>query len=72
MELNVWMSSTIEKISALDGGKKGFTVTIKRGDGSTRTFKPRHIVFALGFGSGRANMPSLPGMVIFYLLWGTQ
>lgn len=61
MELNIWLSSTIEGIKEVPG--KGWSVVVKRGDGTTRTFAPRHIVFAHGFGGGKANMPKYPGMV---------
>ena len=61
MELNVWLSSTIENMKEVPG--KGWSVTVKRGDGTTRTFAPRHVVFAHGFGGGKANMPKYPGMV---------
>ncbi|EJD04564.1 FAD/NAD-binding domain-containing protein [Fomitiporia mediterranea MF3/22] len=61
MELNVWTSSTIENIQQNPSGK-GWTVSVKRADGSIRVFNPRHIVFAHGFGGGVANLPKFPGM----------
>ncbi|TDL21218.1 FAD/NAD-binding domain-containing protein [Rickenella mellea] len=70
MELNVWTGATIASIIQdenkvpLNGdqGPGAWTVTIKRSDGRERTFHPRHVVFALGFGSGVPNMPTYPGM----------
>jgi len=63
MELNIWLSTTIDSIKEVPG--KGWSVVVKRGDGTTRTFAPRHIVFAHGFGGGKANMPKYPGMEDF-------
>lgn len=69
MELNVWTSATVTSVkydlSAVGKtqGKGAWTITIKRGDGKERTFKPNHVVFAHGFGGGVPKMPSIPGMV---------
>ena len=62
MELNVWTGATIEKLQQNPSGTD-WTVSIKRADGTSRTFKPRHIIFAHGFGGGVPNMPEYPGMV---------
>ncbi|KAL5534810.1 hypothetical protein ACEPAG_1274 [Sanghuangporus baumii] len=61
MELNVWTSATIEKLQKNQSGND-WSVAIKRSDGTTRTFKPRHVIFAHGFGGGVANIPQYPGM----------
>ncbi|KAI5122701.1 hypothetical protein M0805_009754 [Coniferiporia weirii] len=61
MELDIWLSSTIDKVEK-DPSGKDWSVTVKRSDGSTRSFKPRHVIFAHGFGGGLPNMPSYPGM----------
>lgn len=61
MELNVWTSSTVQSMKEVSG--KGWSVIVKRGDGTTRTFTPRHVVFAQGFGGGKPIMPTYPGMV---------
>jgi cation diffusion facilitator CzcD-associated flavoprotein CzcO len=63
MELNVWTSTTIDKLEE-DPSGKSWTVTVSRAtDGTKRTFKPRHVVFAHGLGGGEKKMPSIPGMV---------
>ena len=62
MELNIWTSSTIEKLVP-NPGKDGWTVTVKKADGSTRIFKPGHVILAHGFGGGVPKMPYYPGMV---------
>ncbi|KLO18204.1 FAD/NAD-binding domain-containing protein [Schizopora paradoxa] len=63
MELNVWLSSTVQTMKEAPG--KGWSVTVKRGDGTTRTFTPRHVVFAQGFGGGKPITPTYPGMDTF-------
>ncbi|KAM5344458.1 hypothetical protein ACJ41O_012994 [Fusarium nematophilum] len=59
MELNVWTGTTVEKAD-YDDKNKIWTVTVRRGDGSERTIKPRHVVFATGQ-SGDPIIPSFPG-----------
>ena len=54
MELNVWTSANIEKLQK-NQATQDWTVAIKRSDGTTRTFKPRHVIFAHGFGGGVAT-----------------
>ncbi|KLO15576.1 FAD/NAD-binding domain-containing protein [Schizopora paradoxa] len=63
MELNIWLNSTVETMKEVPG--KGWSVVIKRGDGTTRTFVPRHVVFAQGLGGGEPIMPTYPGMEKF-------
>ncbi|KAL0956661.1 hypothetical protein HGRIS_002793 [Hohenbuehelia grisea] len=60
MELNVWTSSMVEKASQDKAGK--WDVTVKRQDGSERTFKVNHIIFATGIGNTDATIPQYPGM----------
>ncbi|TFK20744.1 monooxygenase [Coprinopsis marcescibilis] len=70
MELNVWMSSTIEKI--IQDSATGFwDITIlrrkKKGDGSVREERRRfegihHVIMATGLGSGLPEIPSIPGI----------
>ena len=64
MELNVWLSTTIEKIDESPDGK-GWIIHVKRADGTTRALKPRSLIFAHGFGGGVPNMPHYPGQVSF-------
>lgn len=67
LELNVWTSSTVVSISQ-DPATKIWTITIQRGneDGTNmeeRTFKVRHLVFALGWGGSTPYTPVYPGIV---------
>ena len=62
MELNIWTSSTIEKL-VQNAGHGGWTAIVRKGDGLTRTFNPGHVIFAHGFNGGVPRMPSFPGMV---------
>ena len=61
MELNIWLSSTVESMIEVPG--RGWSVVVKLGDGTTRAFVPRHVVFAQGLGGGEPIMPTYPGMV---------
>ena len=63
MELNVWTSSTIENL-VQNPNQDGWTAIVRKGDGSTRTFNPGHVILAHGFNGGVPQMPSFPGMVI--------
>lgn len=49
----------------LDEEKKIWTVKVTRGGEKTeeRVLKPRHVIFAIGLGSGVPTMPDVPGMV---------
>ncbi|KAI0089793.1 FAD/NAD(P)-binding domain-containing protein [Irpex rosettiformis] len=60
MELNVWTSSTVTSATKNpDTGK--WDVTVKRVDGTERIFHVDHVVFALGLGAGKPNLPEYPG-----------
>jgi putative flavoprotein involved in K+ transport len=63
MELNFWTSTGLEQ-GGFDIAKDRWTVTLRRGDGSTRTMHPRHIVMATGV-SGIPNMPDVPTLKEF-------
>ncbi|KAH8648890.1 putative flavin-containing monooxygenase YUCCA3 [Tricladium varicosporioides] len=63
MELNVWTNSTIGAAS-YDDAISTWTIDIKKGDGSTRTFHPHHVVFATGH-AGEAKIPTFPGQSEF-------
>lgn len=60
MELNVWTSTEFVDAN-YDDAAGHWTATIRQSDGSTRTMKPRHIIFANGV-SGIPKVPELPGM----------
>ncbi len=61
MELNFWTSTEL-----VSGHRDGdaWEVTLKRGDGSTRVMRPRHIIFATGVSSIPIR-PKLPGLEDF-------
>ncbi|TVY54698.1 putative indole-3-pyruvate monooxygenase YUCCA3 [Lachnellula cervina] len=63
MELNVWTKTTISSAS-FDDAAKIWTITVTRGDGTTRTLHPKHVVFATGH-AGEAKIPSFPGQDTF-------
>ncbi|KAG1751337.1 uncharacterized protein EDB91DRAFT_1243608 [Suillus paluster] len=60
MELDVWTSATVMSVIPGTKGKK-WSVLVQRADGRERTFEVNHVVFALGFGSGTAKIPGIPG-----------
>lgn len=83
LELNIWTSSTVTSIFQ-DPTSKIWTVTILRGSSNNpdsdskdeaqpeeRTFKVKHLVFALGWGGGTPSMPKYPGMVTTPMLTWT-
>ncbi len=63
LELNYWPDTTFVGGSYDEAGKR-WSVTLKRGDGSTRTMHPRHIIFATGV-SSIPKVPDLPGLKDF-------
>ncbi|MBU2533143.1 MAG: NAD(P)/FAD-dependent oxidoreductase, partial [Alphaproteobacteria bacterium] len=60
MELNVW-TSTEFKSARYDEAAGHWSATLTTADGSERTMKPRHIIFANGV-SGIPKIPELPGL----------
>ena len=66
MELNVWTSSEVTK--ATQNADNTWAVTVRLSDGKQRVFnRVKHVVFATGFGAGKANMSSYPGAVSPFL-----
>jgi len=63
MELKVWGDSGIEK-ATYDEKSKRWTVTVRRGDGSTRDLHPAHLVLATGL-NGNPRIPEFPGQEEF-------
>jgi hypothetical protein len=67
LELNVWTQSEMVS-SSWDEAEKVWAVQIKRiradGQAETRTLNPKHLIIATGH-SGKAYMPSIPGMDAF-------
>ncbi|KAA8651972.1 hypothetical protein EYZ11_001733 [Aspergillus tanneri] len=63
MELNVWLRTSI-KSAVYDDVKSEWTVIVRRGDGSERTIRPRHLVWCTGH-SGEPKIPTFPGQVQF-------
>ena len=64
MDINVWTSSTIEKFERKQDGD-GWSVIVRKADGTSRILKPRYLILALGLAGAPPNMPSHPGMVRF-------
>lgn len=63
MELNVWTSTLVTHARRNDATNK-WEVSIRNlKTGVERVLKPAHIVFALGWGGGRGNIPRIPGQV---------
>ena len=62
MELNYWTRSEVKKAS-FDEASGTWTVEVDR-DGETVVLKPTQLVLATGM-SGKANIPSFPGMESF-------
>jgi cation diffusion facilitator CzcD-associated flavoprotein CzcO len=60
MEINCWTDTEFVG-GAWDETTKSWTVTLKRGDGTERTARPRHLVFANGVSSYPMS-PELPGL----------
>ncbi|KAL4899566.1 hypothetical protein BDW74DRAFT_189041 [Aspergillus multicolor] len=58
MELNVWTKTSVTGAS-YDEGKKEWSVTITRGNGSERVLHPRHLVWCTGH-SGEPLVPTFP------------
>lgn len=63
MELNVWLSTTVLGANYSDADKE-WTVTVRRGDGSERTLKPKHVIFCTGH-AGEPKIPTFPGQDTF-------
>jgi len=62
MELNYWTSAEFCGGSYDEDGR--WSVTLRRGDGTTRTLRPKHIVLATGV-SGIPNWPDIAGLKDF-------
>jgi cation diffusion facilitator CzcD-associated flavoprotein CzcO len=63
MELNFWTATSFEG-GDYDAAKGRWSVVLRRGDGTTRTMHPRHVVMATGV-SGIANLPDIPTLKNF-------
>ena len=63
MELNFWTETEFEG-GSYDETEGRWTVTLRRGDGATRTMQPRHVVLATGV-SGIPNVPEIDGLKDF-------
>jgi cation diffusion facilitator CzcD-associated flavoprotein CzcO len=60
MELNVWTDTEFAG-GSYDDDDARWTVTLRRGDGSERLMRPRHVIMAVGV-SGIKHLPDLPGL----------
>ncbi|KKY27207.1 putative flavin-containing monooxygenase [Phaeomoniella chlamydospora] len=63
MELNVWLSTTVQKAEFSDE-EQSWTVVVKRGDATSRTLRPKQIVFCTGH-AGEPKIPVFPGQESF-------
>jgi putative flavoprotein involved in K+ transport len=63
MELNVWTSSEFTG-GSFDDDSGQWSLDVRRADGSVRTLKPRHVIFATGV-SAIPIRPDLPGLDTF-------
>ncbi|MGE0701897.1 MAG: flavin-containing monooxygenase [Hyphomicrobiaceae bacterium] len=63
MEINVWLQTEFLR-GSYDEKAGRYTLSVKRGDGTERILRPRHIVFATGV-SAVPIMPNLPGIETF-------
>ena len=63
MELNVWTSTKLTSATYSDDSKT-WTVDLIRGDGTTRTLKPKHIIFCTGH-AGEPRIPTFPNQSAF-------
>ncbi|KZT62289.1 FAD/NAD(P)-binding domain-containing protein [Calocera cornea HHB12733] len=64
LDLNAWTSSMIRD-PKYDPAAKEWTVTVVRNDGTSRTLKTKHIVWATGLNGGYPNMPDFVGVEDF-------
>lgn len=63
MELNVWTGTTLVN-GSFDDKAGNWCATVRRSDGTERTLRPRHLVFANGL-SGTPRYVKLPGIEAF-------
>jgi putative flavoprotein involved in K+ transport len=63
MELNYWTSTEFTG-GVYDEAEGRWSVTLRRGDGTSRTMRPKHVVLATGV-SGIPNWPDIPGLKDF-------
>ncbi|WP_459615596.1 flavin-containing monooxygenase [Bordetella sp. 2513F-2] len=63
MECNVWTGTTFTG-ATFDAAAGRWAAEVRRDDGTTRTFHPRHLVFANGV-VGKPRIPKLPGLEAF-------
>lgn len=63
MEINFWTDSELVS-AAYDPSAGTWRATVRHADGSERTVRPRHLVFANGL-VGQPNVPDLPGLKDF-------
>jgi len=63
MELNCWTETEFES-GRYDAAAACWHVTLKRGDGTLREMRPRHVILATGV-SGIPNLPDIPTLRAF-------
>lgn len=63
LEIPVWLSANVSSVARKDIGSSEWSVEVDRPEGK-RTLKPKHVVFALGWG-GKPSIPTYPGLENF-------
>lgn len=63
MEINCWTATEFVR-GGFDESAQHWSVQVRRGDGTIRTLRPRHVVFAIG-ASPIPHVPELPGLESF-------
>jgi len=64
MDVNVWTGTEFVGARWDEAGQL-WNVTVRRADGTERTLRPRHVVFANGGIVGKPNIPDFPGLKDF-------
>jgi cation diffusion facilitator CzcD-associated flavoprotein CzcO len=61
LELPVWLSANVHEASR-DHVGGGWQVDLEH-KGTRKTLRPKHVIFAIGWGAGAPFIPKYPGMV---------
>jgi len=64
LELNYWAATELIK-GSYDAKRKEWSVTLRRPDGSERSMRPRHLIFATGVSSIPYTPPDISGLADF-------
>lgn len=64
LELPVWTSANVLSVTRSSGDSTQWTVEVERPEGK-RSLKPKHVVFAIGWGAGHPSIPKYDGLQDF-------